>query len=218
MRNLGIKIVKIGLGMKIKWLPSLQLKFRKYPITINPLFFVGINLETSPDTTEKFGKLAYKDAALFHGAGMLANIVFGITLLSAAFLIGYCPKNQWFMIIAAASCAVISVLIIFSKIFCAYVLPLLGPIAAGLLSYYTFCAFIIHHNAVTTTTAHAAGTSAPDYGNIVVWLIIGGFFSIFLIVLNAFPIPFTDVTDETKILKLAWKKLRAWHQTRTPRF
>lgn len=123
MRRKGIEIGQIGLGISI---PRITYYFYdrwifKCPIAISPILLMAYVMP-STDGFNKITTLNYKDQADIYGAGPWINFVLACILF---ILINIIEPSKIFTLYFIIP---FSLMLIFKKIFCRYVLPIIGII------------------------------------------------------------------------------------------
>jgi membrane-associated protease RseP (regulator of RpoE activity) len=187
MRARGVDIQEIGLGYPIKRVPSLRRSLWGIPIKLSPLFIGGYVRMTSEGAARK-SILSYKERACIDGAGILANIFFGLAVLFCLFLPGALIVSTQ----AIAACTLIICTIValwsFRVAVCSYLIPIFGM---GELGYFLVTA--LHGGKIGFVGPIGAGRIAVQHSRtLLTALVVAAVISIFLGAINALPIPQLD--------------------------
>lgn len=135
----GVRFDEAGLGIPVKYIPYLRFTIKrkdKPPFTLcfHPLL-LGAYVKIPDDEQAKMAALPYKDLAFIFGAGILGNLIFaGVSLIVASFIyfnfaVGAMLSDTRFLITAGVT----TLLIAAPKIFCRYIVPVLGLAMLGIV-------------------------------------------------------------------------------------
>jgi membrane-associated protease RseP (regulator of RpoE activity) len=140
MKRYGIGIERAGLGLGVGPRLTFRVPRVEFPLTLSP-FLVGAYVLPAEGESERIKELPYRAQALIFGSGVLANLLFGLLILSGLSLFyAFEPlySRQRSLTVSVVALTLAWGLWAGRYFVCRYLVPLLG---VGLLAYVVYGLF-----------------------------------------------------------------------------
>ena len=137
MMKRGITIQKAGLGIPVPRLTlTLHPGFLPFPVLLSPLM-LGAYVESAPQDSKRIEALPMRDKAAIYGAGIVANLLFGMVLVMIAILITLTKtQNLMWHILSLISIVGLTAAIWFGRhFFERWIVPVIGVLQVIVISW-----------------------------------------------------------------------------------
>jgi membrane-associated protease RseP (regulator of RpoE activity) len=183
MRAHGVEFEEFAIGYPVAKIPSFRFLFRGVKVILSPLLIGGFVKPTKRGMIRWIEELSYSEQALINGAGIMANLFFGGAIFVALYLTS---GHSWPFILGriAGIFSFLAAIWFGRRIFCGYLIPLLGFAQA----VYVVASLFGHHHGSALSGPIGIGTTIVKYsGSIYQAMILGALLSVSIGLTNMLP-------------------------------